>query len=86
MQYFIQCFDISEIKITDEDYDQSLNVWKYKYVHSEKIFDWIKKIIFLNHFLWCKEMFCLNETKFVWLEGNIFGPNKYLFESNKFLP
>ena len=31
-------------------------------------------------------MICLNETKFVWFKQNIFGPNKYLFESNKFLP
>ena len=54
--------------------------------HSEKIFDYIKKIIYLKHFLWCKEMFCFNETKFVWFKQNIFGPNKYLFESNKFLP
>ena len=28
-------------------------------------------------------MICLNETKFVWFKQNIFGPNKYLFESNK---
>ena len=26
---FIQSFDILEIKITDEDSDQSRNVWKY---------------------------------------------------------
>ena len=45
-----------------------------------------KKIICLKHFLWCKEMFCFNETKFAWFKQNIFGPNKYLFESNKFLP
>ena len=51
-----------------------------------KIFDWIKKMIGLKHFLWCKEMFCFNETKFVWFKQNIFRPNKYLFESNKFLP
>ena len=44
------------------------------------------KIICLNDFLWFKEMICLNETKFVWFKQNIFGPNKYLFESNKFLP
>ena len=56
------------------------------YLHSEKRFDWIKKIICMKHFLWCKEMFCLNETKFVWFKQNIFGSNKYLFESNKFLP
>ena len=31
-------------------------------------------------------MICLNETKFVWFKQNIFGPNKYLFESKKFLP
>ena len=45
-----------------------------------------KKIICLNDFLWFKEMTCLNETKFVWFKQNTFGPNKYLFESNKFLP
>ena len=45
-----------------------------------------KKIICLNDFLWFKEMICLNETKFVLFRQNIFGPNKYLFESNKFLP
>ena len=49
-------------------------------------FDWIKKIICFKDFLWCKEMFCFNETKFFWFKQNIFGPNKYLFESNKFLP
>ena len=37
-------------------------------------------------FLWCKEMFCFNETKFFWFKQNIFGSNKYWFESNKFLP
>ena len=63
--------------------------WKFKFysiIHSEKIFDCIKKIICLNHFLWCQEMFCFNETKFVWFKQNIFGSNKYWFESNKFLP
>ena len=55
-------------------------------LHSEKIFDWIKKIICLKDFLWCKEIICLNETKFVWFKQNIFGPNNYLFESNKVLP
>ena len=54
-------------------------------LHSEKIFDWIKKMICLKHFLWCKEMFCFNETKLAWFKQNIFGLNKYLFESNKFL-
>ena len=39
-----------------------------KVLHSEKIFDWIKKIICLKHFLWCKEMFCFNETKYRWIK------------------
>ena len=45
-----------------------------------------KKIICLNDFLWFKEMICLNEIKFVWFKQNSFEPNKYLLESNKFLP
>ena len=57
-------------------------VLKALHVYSEIIFDWIKKIICLKHFLWCKEIFCFNETKFVWFIQNIFGANKYLFESN----
>ena len=59
---------------------------KFDKLHSENIFDWIKKIICLKDFLWCKEMICLHEIKFVRFIQNIFGPNKYLFESNKFLP
>ena len=54
--------------------------------HWEKRFDWIKENNLLNDFLWFKEMIYLNETKFVWFKQNIFGPNKYLFQSNKFLP
>ena len=46
----------------------------------------LRKNICLKHFLWCKEMLCFNETKFVWLKKNIFGPNEYVFEPNKFLP
>ena len=41
-----------------------------------------KKMIWLNDFLWFKEMIFLNEVKFVWFKQNIFGPNKYFFESN----
>ena len=65
------------------------HMWSFgnwKSMHSEKIFDWIKKIICLKHFLWWKEMFCFNETKFAWFKWNIFGLNKYLFVSSKFLP
>ena len=71
------------------------NIWSpckkniYLYVYESKCHKYTEKkdliesktIICLNDFLWFKEMICLNETKFVW-----FGPNKYLFESNKFLP
>ena len=59
-------------------------------VHSEKISDWIKKIICLKHFLWCKEIFGLNETKFdsnkISLEQISICLNQMNFclESNKF--
>ena len=52
-----------------------------KYNQKKDLFE-SKKMIFLNDFLWFKEMTCLNEIKFVWFKHNIFEPNKYLFESN----
>ena len=61
----------------------SLNFPELGSVHSEKVFDWIKKIIYLKHFLWCEEMICLNETKFVWFKQIFIWFKDILFESNK---
>ena len=68
-------YEVNELKPISKQGALKKKIWLNK-----------KKIICLNDFLWFKEMICLNETKFVWFKQNILGPNKYLFESNKFLP
>ena len=55
------------------EYLKLLYIQIYRDLQSEKIFDWIKKIICLKHFLWCKDIFYFSETKFVWFKQNIFG-------------
>ena len=70
------------LDLNNQDYKISVS---FNYTEKKDLIE-SKKIICLNDFLRFKEMICLNETKFVWFKQNIFGPNKYLFESNKFPP